>query len=452
MFAGAALAFGLAVDAAVAVGCALALSSTVFVVQILIERRRLATRMGRAAFTVLLCQDLAIAPILVVTLALVDRETGLGAALGIAALKAVAAVLFIVVLGRYVVRPLFRLAAVGQSAETFAAATLLAVLCTAALTELAGLSLALGGLLAGMLLAETEYRHQVAAEIQPFRGILVGLFFMTVGMSADLGHAWSEAAAVAAAVVGLLALKAAVLGALALLFGLPAATAWPVGLLLAQGGEFSFVVLGTRRRGRAARRRIRPHPGRRGGAVDAAHPAPRRAGHGLGAARGGAGGGRRRPLGPACPGSQRPRRRRRLRAGRAGRRRRGSPRAASRISRSTATPMPSPARGARARRSSSATPPGRRCWRRCMSGARGRWWSRCPTRRRRRGWSASSARSIPEGRCWPAPRPTDHARELAETGADEIVPELVATGDRLAALVPDSADSPDSLDSKDPKP
>ena len=138
VFAGAALAFGLEVDAAVAVGCALALSSTVFVVQILIERRRLSTRLGRAAFTVLLCQDLAIAPILVVTLALVDRETGLGAALGIAALKAAAAVAIIVVLGRYVVRPLFRLAAVGQSAETFAAATLVAVLCTAALTELAG--------------------------------------------------------------------------------------------------------------------------------------------------------------------------------------------------------------------------------------------------------------------------------------------------------------------------
>lgn len=451
VFAGAALAFGLAVDAAVAVGCALALSSTVFVVQILIERRRLATRMGRAAFTVLLCQDLAIAPILVVTLALVDRETGLGAALGIAALKAAAAVLFIVVLGRYVVRPLFRLAAVGQSAETFAAATLLAVLCTAALTELAGLSLALGGLLAGMLLAETEYRHQVAAEIQPFRGILVGLFFMTVGMSADLGHAWSEAAAVAAVVAGLLALKAAVLGALALLFGLPAATAWPVGLLLAQGGEFSFVVLGIAAGGglldgESARilvvavalsmlltpllAALATGSARRGAARAVAdadlsiQPAPEASGHVVVAGYGRVG-----------------------RAAVGGLAARGIPHIA--IDRD-------PYAVARARRQGETVFFG--------DATRPEVLEALHVGRAR---AVVVALSDPEaatrlvgilGALYPG-RPVlaraeteDHARELAETGADEIVPELVATGDRLAALVPDSADSPDAPDSENPEP
>ncbi len=239
---GLALAFGLPLDAAIVVGAALALSSTVFVIQLLIESRRLATRFGRSAFAVLLMQDLAVGPILVIAIALIEREGGLGLSLGLAALKAVIAIVVIFALGRYVLRPLFRAAAVARTDETFAATTLLVVLCTAALTELAGLSLALGGLLAGLLLAETQYRHQVAAEIQPFRGILLGLFFMTIGMVADLGHAVSEVGPILAVAIALIAVKALIMAALALLFGLPAAYALPLGLLLAQGGEFAFVI------------------------------------------------------------------------------------------------------------------------------------------------------------------------------------------------------------------
>lgn len=239
---GIAFALGLPVDAAIVVGAALALSSTVFVIQLLVDRHQLSTRFGRSAFAVLLMQDLAVAPILVVTIALAGREGGLGTSLAIAAVKAIVAILAILVVGRYLLRPLFRIVAVTRTDETFAATTLLVVLCTAALTELAGLSLALGGLLSGMLLAETQYRHQVAAEIQPFRGILLGLFFMTIGMATDVGHAASEIGLVLAIAVGMIAAKAVILAFLSLLFGLPSAHAWPLGLLLAQGGEFGFVI------------------------------------------------------------------------------------------------------------------------------------------------------------------------------------------------------------------
>ncbi len=239
---GLAHAFGLPADAAIVVGAALALSSTVYVIQLLIESRRLATRFGRSAFTVLLTQDIAIGPILVITIVLIEREAGLGLSLAIGALKACVAIVVIFALGRYVLRPLFSVVAVARTDETFAATTLLVVLCTAGLTELAGLSLALGGLLSGMLLAETQYRHQVAAEIQPFRGILLGLFFMTIGMATDLGHAVSEIGQILVITIVLIAVKALILAALSLLFGLPVGYALPLGLLLAQGGEFAFVV------------------------------------------------------------------------------------------------------------------------------------------------------------------------------------------------------------------
>lgn len=239
---GIALALGAAPDAAIVIGAALSLSSTVFVIQILVDRRQLATRFGRAAFTVLMMQDLAVAPILVLTVALTNREGGLAGSLGIAALQAVAALVAIVVLGRFVLRPLFAVVAAERNDDIFAAATLLVVVGIAGFTEFVGLSLALGGLLAGMLLAETEYRHQVLAEIQPFRALLLGLFFMLIGMQTDLGVAIDQAQFVFATTVGLLAIKAAILAFLVVAFRLPGLYAWPLGLLLAQGGEFAFVV------------------------------------------------------------------------------------------------------------------------------------------------------------------------------------------------------------------
>ncbi|MCY4550909.1 MAG: cation:proton antiporter [Defluviicoccus sp.] len=240
--AGLAFAFGVAPDAAIVIGAALALSSTVFVIQILLDRRQIATRFGRAAFTVLLMQDLAVAPILVMTLVLSSREGGLAASLGRAGLEAAAALVAIVVLGRFVLRPLFALVAAEKSDEMFAAATLLVVLGVAAFTDYVGLSLAIGGLLAGMVLAETEYRHQVSAEIRPFRALLLGLFFMSIGMQTNLHIAYEQFPLVFAIGAGLIALKTLVLVPLVLLFRLPGLYAVPLGLLLAQGGEFGFVV------------------------------------------------------------------------------------------------------------------------------------------------------------------------------------------------------------------
>ncbi len=240
--AGIAVACGVSLDAAIVIGAALALSSTVFVIQILLDRRQIATRFGRAAFTVLLMQDLAVAPILVMTLVLTNREGGLVASLGLAGLEAAVALVTIVVLGRFVLRPLFAIVAAEKSDEIFAAASLLVVLGVAAFTEYAGLSLAIGGLLAGMVLAETEYRHQVSAEIRPFRALLLGLFFMSIGMQTNLDLAYAQFSLVLGIAAGLIALKALVLVPLVLLFRLPGLYALPLGLLLAQGGEFGFVV------------------------------------------------------------------------------------------------------------------------------------------------------------------------------------------------------------------
>ena len=240
--AGIAVACGVSLDAAIVIGAALALSSTVFVIQILLDRRQIATRFGRAAFTVLLMQDLAVAPILVMTLVLTNREGGLAASLGLAGLEAAVALVAIVVLGRFVLRPLFAVVAAEKSDEIFAAASLLVVLGVAAFTEYAGLSLAIGGLLAGMVLAETEYRHQVSAEIRPFRALLLGLFFMSIGMQTNLDLAYAQFPLVLGIAAGLIALKTLVLVPLVLLFRLPGLYALPLGLLLAQGGEFGFVV------------------------------------------------------------------------------------------------------------------------------------------------------------------------------------------------------------------
>ncbi len=239
-----AVGFGLPVEAAVVIGLGLALSSTVFVVQFLIDRGRLATRFGRTALAVLLTQDIVVGPILVVILALGAESESLGRALGLAVGKAVLALAAFLLVGRYGLRHLFRFAAIARNTEVFVATTLLLVLATALLTRTAGLSMALGGFLAGMMLAETQYRHQVAAEIQPFRGLLLGLFFMTVGMSADLDLTPPALGAVAALAVAIIVCKGLILAGLALAFRLSAAVSVSLGLMLSQGGEFGFILLG----------------------------------------------------------------------------------------------------------------------------------------------------------------------------------------------------------------
>lgn len=233
---------GLTPEASMVIGGAIALSSTVIVVQLLIERKELATRLGRTAFAILLVQDLAVGPLLIMVHALGGEPLSLGVPLLFEAGKTVALLLGLLIVGHFALRPLFRLVAASGNEEVFAGTTLLVVLCAALLTETSGLSLALGGLIAGVLLAETEFRHQVAAEFRPVRGLLLGLFFMSVGMTIDLRLAAAQLPLVLALAAALIVGKAAVLAPLALALRMPLRIALPLGLMLAQGGEFAFVL------------------------------------------------------------------------------------------------------------------------------------------------------------------------------------------------------------------
>lgn len=230
--------------AAIAIGGGLALSSTAVVLRVLADSGEITSRFGRTAFTILLMQDLAVGPLLVLVVVLGAGADGLAAALGLAAVKIVVAVTVILYFGPYLIRPVFWLVAVARTPEVFAALTLLVVLVTGLAAQEAGLSMAFGAFLAGMMLADTRYRHQVAAEIQPFRGLLLGLFFITVGMSIDPRFALAEAHIVLPLALGILAGKALIIMVLALLFRSSLADAIHLGVLLAQAGEFAFVLIG----------------------------------------------------------------------------------------------------------------------------------------------------------------------------------------------------------------
>lgn len=237
------LAFGHDAPAAIVIGGALALSSTAVALHVLVERGELATRFGRAAFSILLVQDLAVVPLLVLLPHLGRAEAPIAQALGLAALEAAGALAVLAIVARFALRPVLRAVAGTRSAELFSAATLLLVLGSAVATASVGLSTALGGFLAGMLLAESEYRHQVEADIRPFRGLLLGLFFMTVGMAIDPDAIVDEAPAILSIVAALAVAKGAIVAALARLFGLSPVEAVRTGLVLAHGGEFAFVIL-----------------------------------------------------------------------------------------------------------------------------------------------------------------------------------------------------------------
>lgn len=236
---------GVAPRVSLVVGACLALSSTAVVTALLIEQRRFATPVGRASFAVLLFQDLAVVPILVM-LSVLGEANGEGVAAGLlrALLEAAAMIVLIVAVGRIILRPAFRMVAGTRMREVFMALTLLASIGAAALTGMVGLSMALGAFLAGLLLAESEYRHQVAVDIEPFKGLLLGAFFLSVGMGIDLLQVARDWPAILGAVAALIALKAAIAVPLGRAFGLPWPVAVEAGVLLGQGGEFAFVVIG----------------------------------------------------------------------------------------------------------------------------------------------------------------------------------------------------------------
>jgi CPA2 family monovalent cation:H+ antiporter-2 len=236
--------FGSDIDAAIVIGWALALSSTAFVLQILSERNEVATLTGRASVAVLLLQDLAVVPVLVLIPLLAAGDKDILASLGLAAVHALIALAAIFIVGRFVLRRLFRLVAATGIPEVFVAATLLAILVTGVVTDLAGLSYALGAFLAGLLMSGTEFRHQIAADIMPFRGLLLGLFFITVGMHLDLNYVSGNFALILPVAVALMTIKALIILILGRIFGMPLEIAIRTGLYLAQGGEFAFVILG----------------------------------------------------------------------------------------------------------------------------------------------------------------------------------------------------------------
>jgi CPA2 family monovalent cation:H+ antiporter-2 len=238
---------GLPANALVVLGGGLALSSSAFVLQLLKDKNQLATRFGKASFGILLFQDLAVVPLLVVTPILAGGGSGLSAAVGSAVVKAFMALGAIAFAGRVILNPLFKLVAQARSQEAFLGVILLTVLSMSFMTEGLGLSNTLGAFLAGVLLSETKYRYQVEADIAPFRGVLLGLFFVTVGFEIDLGLIASNLPLVSSIVAGIMIIKATTTTALSLLFGLSLSTSQQTGLMLSQGGEFAFVAFGLAR-------------------------------------------------------------------------------------------------------------------------------------------------------------------------------------------------------------
>ncbi|MFN3515316.1 MAG: cation:proton antiporter [Phenylobacterium sp.] len=231
-------------EAAFVTGAALALSSTAMAVPALSRRHRLHAPAGRAAFAVLLFQDLAVAPLLAAIGLFATRQAGVGLET-LYALAPAALILAVLILGgRLLLRPLMKLVARAKSQELFMAAALLVVIGSGVATSLAGLSMALGAFVAGVLLAETEYRHEVEVTIEPFAGLLLGLFFLSVGVRLDLPALWQSTSLVAGLTLGLLALKAMVNLVACRLFGLSPGASLEAALALAGGGEFAFVILG----------------------------------------------------------------------------------------------------------------------------------------------------------------------------------------------------------------
>ena len=237
--------FGLSPQGAAVVGLTLSLSSTAFALQTLAEKNQLTTRHGRAAVAILLLQDLAVIPLLALVPLLVPGARGpLDSAGAIAALGTIGVLIATAVIGRYVLRYALRVVAGIQMQEVFTALALLTVVGAALLMERLGLSAALGAFLAGVLLADSEYRHELQADLEPFKGLLLGLFFIAVGMSLNLRLLQAEPLTILAMVAGLIVVKGVILFALGRANGLSLPSARALAVAIAQGGEFAFVVLG----------------------------------------------------------------------------------------------------------------------------------------------------------------------------------------------------------------
>ncbi|MBS0234962.1 MAG: cation:proton antiporter [Proteobacteria bacterium] len=240
------VAYGLGQPPAIAlvIGVALCLSSTAIVIEMLAVQKRLATSVGRTSFSILLFQDLAVVPILILV-GILEPGNKSSLVIGImtAIIQAAAALIVIVGVGRYLLQPLFRLVAQTQNQDLFIATTLFVAVSTAFITAVAGLSMALGAFVAGLLLAETEYRRAVQTTVEPIKSLLLGVFFFSVGSQLDLKSLISDPAAIVLTTVGLLTLQGAIIYVLSRLFGIARGASIEIAALLAPGGEFAFVIL-----------------------------------------------------------------------------------------------------------------------------------------------------------------------------------------------------------------
>jgi CPA2 family monovalent cation:H+ antiporter-2 len=240
-----ALALGAPAAGAVLIGLSLALSSTAIVIEILSRRHRLNSTTGRTSFAILLLQDLAVVPLLfLVTILGPDNKGSVLGGLLQAFAQAVLVIGAITIIGSLILRPLFRLCASAKSTELFVAAALLVAVGSGLATAAAGLSMALGAFVAGLLLAETEYHRAIEATIDPFKGLLLGVFFFSVGMSLDIGGLVTKPLPIIAGIAGLIAIKSGVLVGLLRLFRVPWPATAETALLLGPGGEFAFIVIG----------------------------------------------------------------------------------------------------------------------------------------------------------------------------------------------------------------
>ncbi|MEC4677913.1 MAG: monovalent cation:proton antiporter-2 (CPA2) family protein [Nitrospirota bacterium] len=234
--------FDMPLAASILIGPVMALSSTAFVLQLLSEQKKMHSEYGRVAFSVLLLQDLAVVPLLALVSLLSMPELTIGEEVALALAHALGILVLVILGGRYLLHPILHRVARYGAPEVFTASAVLLVLGTAILTERVGLSMAMGAFVAGLLIADSSYRHQVSAEIQPFRGLLLGLFFMSMGMSLNLRLLFEQPLLSLGLTAALMSTKILVLWPATRLFGLRGKTDLAVSLLLSQSGEFALVL------------------------------------------------------------------------------------------------------------------------------------------------------------------------------------------------------------------
>ncbi len=234
---------GFGVETSIAIGIILSLSSTSVVLQLLSEKGELNTRFGRITFSVLLLQDLVVVALLVSISFFRDPSSGLLEAVVFPLIKSLVGLACVILIGRTCLRPVYKHFALGDPPELFMGVTLLVILGTSYATAKVGISMELGAFLAGMLLAETEYRHKVEENIRPFRGLLLGIFFMTIGMKVDLRFVFSEAYLISSILFGAMFAKIIIMLPLVRLFQRDWDVKLKTAFLLASGGEFVFVLV-----------------------------------------------------------------------------------------------------------------------------------------------------------------------------------------------------------------